>query len=102
MIKFLGISGALFVLSIFTGSCLFLTFSFTLFIIAVILNCIKLWKGRSIVNLVVDKTHDNAINCFKNREYGKASVYFLSYPIVVVGIFFASLTLICMWVMLLK
>lgn len=102
MIKFLGISGTLFILSVCSGNSLFPTISLTLFVIAAVLNCIKLWRGKDIINLVVDATHDKSISCFKNKNYGKGLVYFMSYPMIVVGIFFAFLTLISMWAMVLK
>ena len=73
MLKLLYVSGGLFVLSLFTFNEIFLTVALTLFVIAVVLNCCKLWEGQAVFNVVADKSFDNAKKHFKNKKYGKAA-----------------------------
>ena len=99
MLKLLYVSGGLFVLSLFTFNEIFLTVALTLFVIAVVLNCYKLWKGQDVFNVVADKSFDNAKKHFKNKQYGKAAVYSMAFPMVVTGVVMAILILCCMWYM---
>lgn len=99
MLKFLGIGGLLFILSLFTDNGLILTAALTLFVIAVVLNCARLWKGQDVLSAAIDTTYENSVEYMKNKEYGKAGVYFMALPMIFVGIFFAVILLFCMWVM---
>ena len=95
-------TGVLFILSLLTGSPLILTICLTLFIIAVVINCCNLWKGQNVIGYMFDKTENNAIEAFKNKQYGRALVNTFASPMVIIGMIMVVLCMICMWGMVLK
>lgn len=95
-------TGMLFILSLLTGSPLILTICLTLFIIVVVINCCDLWKGQNVIGYMFDKTENNTIEAFKNKQYGRALVNTIASPMVIIGIIMVVLRMICMWIMVLK
>lgn len=95
-------TGVLFILSLLTGSPLILTICLTLFIVTVVINCCDLWKGQNVIGYMFDKTENNAIEAFKNKQYGRVLVNVIASPMVIIGIIMVVLCMICMWSMVLK
>lgn len=95
-------TGMLFILSLLTGSPLILTICLTLFIIAVVINCCDLWKGQNVIGYMFDKTENNAIEAFKNKQYGRALVNTIASQMVIMGMIMVVLCMICMWSMVTK
>ena len=101
MQKFLGITGILLILSLFTGSPLILTICLTLFIVAVVINFGSLYKNKNVICLLFDETEKKTSESLKNKQYGKAFIYGITSPMVVIGIVMVLLCMICMWSMIL-
>ena len=99
--KFLGISGVLLIASIFTMNSMLLTSALTLFVIAVILNVNKTFSKHILFD-VEEITSKKAENCFKNKKYGASIVNFMVFPILMIGLLFAAIQLIVMWISVLK
>lgn len=98
--KILLISSILFLLSLTTGNPTILTICLTIYIITVIISCCNLWKGQNIFKVVSNRLDYNSKEAYKNKKYGKAFTYFITMPVVMVGIVIAILTLGYMWGML--
>lgn len=99
--KFLNLSGICLIASIFTANSILLTSALTLFIIAVTLNVSKTF-GKDILFKLEEQTDKNAKESFENKKYGRGVLNYIAFPIVIVGIFFAAIQLIVMWISVLK
>lgn len=110
MTKLLQISGGMLIFSMFamgfidnrTYGYILFTSACTLFTVAVLLNCVALWKGKDVLNLVADVTFTNGINHFKNKAFVKALFNFIIYPMCIIGIGMVVIDLACMWVIALR
>ena len=78
------------------------TFSLTMFVVAVVINCMRMWKGKDIFNLVSDRTYDAGIEYFKSKKYVQSIVHLMSYPMCLFGMGVVVLDIICMWILVLK
>lgn len=99
MLYFLKISSIVFIMSLFTGNGACITFSLTLFLIAVILNCRRIWKTDDIVNIIIDTSFNKGSQYLKNKKYVKGITYLIAPSMLVIGIIFAGISLACMWIM---
>lgn len=100
--KILLIMSILVALSLLTGNSIILTICFTIYTITVVMCCYNLWKGQNIFKVVEDRLDYNKKEAYKNKKYGKAFIYFITIPMVIVGIVMVILCLGCMWGRLFK
>lgn len=107
MLKLLQISGITFILSIFAmgiigfNGLLFVT-TFTLFIIATVLNIARMWKGENVSDTVTDYTFNKGIQYLRNKKIIKSIITLMIYPMCIIGISLAIIDLIYMWWMVLE
>ena len=103
MVNGLIISGITFLVSILLmGFCGFnaivFMIAFTTFIAIALLNLFFMHKKNSIEKSLEDAYFDTSIKKLKEKKYFKSMVYFLSYPMCVVGILFLVISMVCMWI----
>lgn len=107
MLKFLKINGIAFIFSVFlmgfSGVNLFSSLLFistlTLFVIAVIINIVRL-KGKYVFKSIADEAFDNGSKYWENKKFGIAILNFIAYPLCIIGICFVAIDLVCMWLLL--
>lgn len=91
------VTGTLFILSLLTGSPLILTICLTAFVIAVAIECMKMFKGQNVIDTMFNRTQNKAKESLKEKKYGTAMINFLAGPMVIIGLIFVVILLIIMW-----
>lgn len=95
--KLLAITGILLILSLPIGSTFLLTLALTLFIVMAAVNMRQLLGKNMVIN--IERDSDYLVKeSLKNKKYVKAGITFIALPMVGVGITFAVIQLIIMWV----
>lgn len=95
--KLLAITGILLILSLPIGSTFLLTLALTLFIVMAAVNMRQLLGKNMVIN--IERDYDYLVKeSLKNKKYVKAGITFIALPMVGVGITFAVIQLIIMWV----
>lgn len=99
--KLLAITGILLILSLPIGSTFLLTLTLTLFIVMVAVNMRQLFGKNMVIN--IERDSDYLVKeSLKNKKYVKAGITFIALPMVGVGILFAAIQLIVMWIQVFK
>ena len=93
----ISVTGVLFILSLLTGNSLILTACLTAFVIAVAIECLKMFKGQHVISTMFDHTQNRAKESLKEKKFGTAMVNFLAGPMVIIGLIFVVIILIIMW-----
>lgn len=95
--KFLGVAGIVFLLSMLTVNTLIFTATFTVFIVAVVMNVYQMLKRNSLDEIT--EYNDKQIEQdMEEKKYLSAGVRIIALPMCAVGVFFAGLQLVIMWV----
>ena len=111
-LKFLAGSGIAVILSVFTLNGPLLTITLTLFVIAVVLNCCRIFGGldgiEEIFNFSIDKGAELSKHKIKKGEVidgifkkSKGVTYLIAPSMCLVGVIFVIICLLCMWTMVL-
>ncbi len=95
--KFLGVAGIIFLLSMLTVNTLIFTVTFTIFIIAVVINVFQMLKRNSLEE-ITDYNDKQIEQDMEEKKYLSAGVRIIALPMCAVGVFFAGLQLAIMWI----
>ena len=110
MLHFLTISGLLVIASVFTLNGPLLTFTLTLFVIAVVLNCLRIFGGAAgisdLFNFSIDKGEKLAKTKIRKGEVidgltkkSRGLMYLIAPSMCFVGAIFVIICFGCMWYM---
>lgn len=97
MVKLLGLSAVIMIISLFTGNSVFFVSSFTIFIIITLINMCILWIKNGKFSKLNEFNDKKVIEEFKSKKYLHAGIRFISLPMCAVGGIFVILSLILMW-----
>lgn len=106
MVKSLIVSGIMFLISILLmGFCGFNTIIFisifTIFIVIALLNLFSIYQKNNTENNMENTYFDISTKALKEKKYLKSIVYFLSYPMCVVGILLLVINMVYVWISIL-
>ena len=68
-------------------------------ILTVVFSVVKMYKGKHIINTMEDESFNLAAGYFKNKKHIRSIIYLMSYPVSIVGLIFALISLVCMWIL---
>lgn len=99
MVKLLGLSGIVFLISLPIGNEIFFVSSFTVFIILTFLNMYQLWFRNGNFSKLEDYNFKRSIEEFKSKRYVSGAIRIIAIPMSIVGMIFAILLLALLWKM---
>lgn len=113
MLQLLKISGAAVIVSVFTLNGPILTIALTVFVIAVFVNCLRIFGGRDgieeLLNFSIDKGAELAKPKIQKGKIAdgvskksKGIMYLIAHSMCLVGVIFTVICLLCMWSMVIK